>query len=33
MSVPIELQRIILFHNILTNTIYKLYDNYEGISE
>ena len=26
--VPIELYRIKLFHNVLTNTIYKLYDNY-----
>ncbi len=28
MSVPIELYRIIQFHNVLTNTIYKLFANY-----
>ncbi len=28
MLVPIELYKIIQFHNVLTNTIYKLYANY-----
>ncbi len=28
MLVPVELYRIMQFHNVLTNTIYKLYANY-----